>query len=92
MNRAAFDTYIETQLAPALLPGDVVIAEDPLIQVWYAGPIDYWFRRWGDMYRFLPLWLSPRPHWLASWMNVFNSSCRIDTSIRMTSSSTSLQA
>lgn len=34
-------------------PGDVVIAEDPLIQVWYAGPIDYWFRRWGDMYQFL---------------------------------------
>jgi len=26
MNRAAFDTYIETQLAPTLQPGDVVIA------------------------------------------------------------------
>jgi 4-amino-4-deoxy-L-arabinose transferase-like glycosyltransferase len=27
---------------------DVVIAEDPLMQRWYAGPIDYWFRRYGD--------------------------------------------
>lgn len=28
MNRSAFDTYIETQLAPALLTGDVVIADN----------------------------------------------------------------
>lgn len=28
MNRAAFDTYIETQLEPALQPGDVVIADN----------------------------------------------------------------
>ena len=28
MNRAAFDTYIETQLAPVLQPGDVVIADN----------------------------------------------------------------
>jgi hypothetical protein len=28
MTRAAFDTYIETQLAPALQPGDVVIADN----------------------------------------------------------------
>ena len=28
MNRTAFDTYIETQLAPTLLPGDVVIADN----------------------------------------------------------------
>ena len=28
MNRACFDAYIETQLAPALLPGDVVIADN----------------------------------------------------------------
>lgn len=28
MNRAAFDTYIETQLAPTLQPGDVVIADN----------------------------------------------------------------
>jgi len=34
-------------------PGDVVVAEDPLIQRWYAGPIDYWFRRYADMRRFL---------------------------------------
>lgn len=34
-------------------PGDLVIAEDPLMQAWYAGPIDYWFRRLGDMRQFL---------------------------------------
>ncbi|WP_141194881.1 transposase, partial [Maliponia aquimaris] len=28
MNRAAFDLYIETQLAPTLQPGDVVIADN----------------------------------------------------------------
>ena len=28
MNRAAFDVYIETQLAPALQPGDIVIADN----------------------------------------------------------------
>ena len=28
MNRAAFDTYIETQLAPTLQPGDVIIADN----------------------------------------------------------------
>ncbi len=28
MNRAAFETYIETQLAPVLQPGDVVIADN----------------------------------------------------------------
>ena len=28
MNRAAFDIYIETQLAPTLQPGDVVIADN----------------------------------------------------------------
>ena len=28
MNRATFDTYIETQLAPTLQPGDVVIADN----------------------------------------------------------------
>lgn len=28
MNRAAFDVYIETQLAPCLQPGDVVIADN----------------------------------------------------------------
>ena len=33
--------------------GDVVVAEDPLVQRWYAGPIDYWFRRYGDMRRYL---------------------------------------
>jgi len=28
MNRAAFDTYVETQLAPCLSPGDVVILDN----------------------------------------------------------------
>lgn len=28
MNRAAFDIYVETQLAPTLLPGDVVVADN----------------------------------------------------------------
>lgn len=28
MNRAAFDTYMETQLAPCLAPGDVVILDN----------------------------------------------------------------
>jgi len=28
MNRAAFEVYIETQLAPYLQPGDVVIADN----------------------------------------------------------------
>lgn len=28
MNRTAFDTYIETQLAPTLQPGDVIIADN----------------------------------------------------------------
>jgi transposase len=28
MNRTAFDAYIETQLAPILQPGDVVIADN----------------------------------------------------------------
>jgi len=33
--------------------GDVVIAEDPIVQRWYAGKIDYWFRRYGDMRSYL---------------------------------------
>lgn len=28
MDRAAFDAYIETQLAPTLLPGDIVILDN----------------------------------------------------------------
>jgi hypothetical protein len=33
--------------------GDIVVAEDPLQQEWYAGRADYWFRRYGDMRRYL---------------------------------------
>jgi hypothetical protein len=32
---------------------DIVVAEDASMQGWYAGPVDYWFRRHEDMRRFL---------------------------------------
>ena len=32
---------------------DVVIAEDPLQQTWYAGAVDYWLRAYGDAHGFL---------------------------------------
>lgn len=32
---------------------DVLIAEDPLQQRWYAGRVDYWFRSYADSRRFL---------------------------------------
>lgn len=34
-------------------PGDVVIAEDPLQQRWYAGPVDYWLRSFADGRKFV---------------------------------------
>ncbi len=35
-------------------PGDVIIAEDPLQQYWYAGsPIDYWLRSYQDSRKFV---------------------------------------
>jgi hypothetical protein len=34
-------------------PGDIVIAEDPLQQYWYAGPVDYWLRDVEDASSFL---------------------------------------
>jgi 4-amino-4-deoxy-L-arabinose transferase-like glycosyltransferase len=34
-------------------PGDIVIAEDPLQQKWYAGQADYWLRSFSDARRFL---------------------------------------
>ena len=34
-------------------PGDIVVAEDPLEQRWYAGPVDYWFRSFDDARRYL---------------------------------------
>jgi len=33
--------------------GDLVVAEDPIMQHWYAGEVDFWFRRYGDMRRYL---------------------------------------
>lgn len=38
-----------------LRAGDVVIAEQPAIQLIYAGQVDYWFRRAGDARRFMYL-------------------------------------
>jgi 4-amino-4-deoxy-L-arabinose transferase-like glycosyltransferase len=32
---------------------DIVVAEDASMQGWYAGPVDYWFRRQEDMRRYL---------------------------------------
>lgn len=32
---------------------DVVVAEDPLQQRWYAGDVDYWFRDFGDARAYL---------------------------------------
>ncbi len=29
-------------------PGDILIAEDPLQQRWYAGPVDFWLRSFAD--------------------------------------------
>ncbi|HEX7120387.1 MAG TPA: glycosyltransferase family 39 protein [Longimicrobiales bacterium] len=40
-------------LAAHRRPGDVIIAEDPLQQRWYAGPIDYWLRAFDDARKFL---------------------------------------
>lgn len=34
-------------------PGDVVIAEDPLQQRWYAGPVDFWLRSFADGRQFV---------------------------------------
>ncbi len=34
-------------------PGDVVIAEDPLQQRWYAGTVEYWFRSYADARQYL---------------------------------------
>lgn len=41
--------------------GDVVIAEDPIVQTVYAGRADYWFRRAGDARKFLYLGSDGRP-------------------------------
>ena len=34
-------------------PADIVIAEDASMQRWYAGPIHFWFRRYGDARAYL---------------------------------------
>ena len=34
-------------------PGDIVIAEDPLEQTWYAGEVDYWLRSIADARLFM---------------------------------------
>ncbi|HEX6938519.1 MAG TPA: glycosyltransferase family 39 protein [Longimicrobiales bacterium] len=40
-------------LAAHRRPGDVIIAEDPLEQRWYAGPVDFWLRAFADARQFL---------------------------------------
>jgi uncharacterized membrane protein len=37
----------------ARAPDDVLIAEDPLQQRWYAGAVDYWFRSFADARQYL---------------------------------------
>ena len=34
-------------------PGDIVIAEDPLEQTWYAGEVQYWLRSYADARPFM---------------------------------------
>jgi hypothetical protein len=42
-------TYVRERRAA----NDIVIAEDPSVQSWYAGEVHYWYRRFGDMRQFL---------------------------------------
>lgn len=37
-------------LRAALRPDDIVIAEDVIMQRWYAGRVDYWLRSFGDVH------------------------------------------
>lgn len=52
MNRAAFETYIETQLAPVLLPGDVVIADN--LAAHKSARVNDLLRAQGNWMLFLP--------------------------------------
>jgi 4-amino-4-deoxy-L-arabinose transferase-like glycosyltransferase len=60
LNKAAlvFDVYPDHKfpgqyVATHRRPGDIVIAEDALVQRWYAGKIDYWLRNHKTHMRFL---------------------------------------
>ena len=52
MNRAAFDAYVETQLAPVLLPGDVVIADN--LAAHKSAKVQELLRAQGNWMLFLP--------------------------------------
>ncbi len=52
MNRAAFDTYIATQLAPVLQPGDVVIADN--LAAHKSAKVQELLRNQGNWMLFLP--------------------------------------
>ena len=52
MNRAAFDTYIETQLAPTLRKGDVVILDN--LAVHKSAKAAECLRKKGAWFLFLP--------------------------------------
>lgn len=52
MNRAAFDTYIETQLAPTLYRGDIVILDN--LAVHKSAKATECLRRKGAWFLFLP--------------------------------------
>lgn len=52
MNRAAFEAYIETQLAPVLLPGDVVIADN--LAAHKSTRVNELLRAQGNWMLFLP--------------------------------------
>ena len=52
MNRAAFEVYIETQLAPCLQPGDVVIADN--LSSHKSATAQAFLRAQGNWLLFLP--------------------------------------
>jgi 4-amino-4-deoxy-L-arabinose transferase-like glycosyltransferase len=60
-------------------PGDVVIAEDPLQQRWYAGTVDYWFRSYADARQYL--YRAPDTHLRDIYVNsaVFPSEAALDS-------------
>ncbi|ARE40557.1 Mobile element protein [Rhodovulum sp. P5] len=70
MNRAAFDIYIETQLAPTLQPGDVVIADN--LSSHKSAHVQEILKSQGSWLLFLPPY-SPdlNPVWMApAWQGV----------------------
>ena len=54
MNRACFKTYVERQLAPALKPGQIVVADN--LSSHKFGPALAFLRAQGNELIFLPLY------------------------------------